>query len=252
MVDLYQLVAHADRLLEPGAIRDYCPNGLQVEGKRSVVKIVTGVSACMPLFEAAKEAGAEAVLVHHGMFFKSDPRVVKGSLKKRLSFLLENDLSLIGYHLPLDRHPRLGNNARLASILGLTEVTGFGVYNGKPIGVMGRLLMPVSMEVFMEWVEAAINPAARSYRFGKKEVETVALVSGGAPELVREAVEAGVDLFLTGEDAEWVYHLSREEGIHYVAAGHHATERFGVRALGEELARAFDIAHLFIDIPNPI
>ncbi len=251
-VDLLALVAEADRLLSPDEFRDYAPNGLQVEGVRSISKIVTGVSACMPLFEAAVEKGAQAVLVHHGMFWQSDPRPVTGGLKRRLAYLLKRDLSLIGYHLPLDRHATLGNNALLADTLELTNRTPFGSYNGMPIGVMGTLAHPTSVASFMERVKERINPHARIHPFGPTNVASVALVSGGAPELVREAVAKRADLYLTGEESEWVYHLSREEGIHYVAAGHHATETFGVRALGEELAKTFGIEVEFVDIPNPI
>lgn len=251
-IDLFALIEETDRLLSPDDFKDYAPNGLQVEGGRSINRIVTGVSACMALFEAAVEKKAQTVLVHHGMFWPGDPRTVTGGVKRRIAYLLEHDLSLIGYHLPLDRHPTVGNNVLLADALELTDRSPFGAYNGTPLGIMGVLSAPTPVASFMERVGERINPAARIHPFGPSVVRSVALVSGGAPELVREAITKRADLYLTGEESEWVYHLAKEEGIHYVAAGHHATERFGVRALGEHLAKKFGVDVEFVDIPNPI
>ncbi len=247
-----ELIAHMDRLLSVDTITDYCPIGLQVAGSDRVETVVTGVSACMPLFERAVEAGAQMVLVHHGMFWDNESRVVKGSLKDRLRFLLLNNLSLVGYHLPLDRHPKVGNNARIFAGLGLTGRVDFGRYKGQYIACMGTLPTPEPFEDFLDRVNRLFGVDAFHLPFGPEQVRTVAICSGGAPDLIREAIEVRADVYLTGEASEYVYHLAREEGIHFIGAGHHATERFGVMALGEELSRNFDVSCRFIDIPNPI
>lgn len=242
-----------DRLLDTGSISDYCPNGLQVEGTAEVSRVVCGVSACMPLFERAVEEQAQLVLVHHGMFWDGESRVVKGSLKKRLAFLLDNGLSLAGYHLPLDRHPEVGNNAQLFEKLGLTDRRDFGRYKGQTIACMGSLPQPLPFDDFLSSLSKVLGKDDLFHLpFGPSTVRTVALCSGGAPDLVREAVEVKADVYLTGEASEYVYHLAREEGIHYIGAGHHATERFGVMALGERLANEFNVECEFVDIPNPI
>ena len=252
MIDLYDITSFADSYLNVGEVKDYGPQGLQVEGARDVLSVVTGVSACMELFYAAKERGAQMVMVHHGMFWDNEPRVVKGSLKKRLAFLLENNISLAGYHLALDRHEESGNNIQLVKALGLVEPTPFGRYGDKSIGYMAQTKEPLPVENFIEMVRHKINPDSRHYYFGADKIEKVAIISGGAPEIVREAVEKKADLYLTGEETEWIYHFAKEESIHYVAAGHHATERFGIKALGEIIGKKFDVDVEFVDIKNPI
>lgn len=252
MADLHAITTFLNRYLEADRITDYCPNGLQVEGATEVTRIVTGVSACMALFERAVEEEAQMVLVHHGMFWDGDSKVVKGSLKDRLKFLLANDLSLLGYHLPLDRHPEVGNNARIFALLGLTGREEFGVYKGQAIACMGELPKPEPFDDFLNRVNKLFGEDAFHLPFGPGTVRRIALCSGGAPDLVREAVEKNADVYLTGEASEYVYHLAREEGIHYIGAGHHNTERFGVQALGERLCQEFDVECRFIDIPNPI
>ncbi len=249
---LINIVKYLDDYLDTSRFKDYCPVGLQVMGKKDVKKIVTGVSACLELFERAVEEEADAIIVHHGMFFDSDPKVVKGGLKKRLKILLENDISLLGYHLVLDAHDEVGNNAILLQKLGFTQSEPFGGYGGKSIGKMGSFETPVPADDFFETVKNEINSSARIYGFGPEKIGQVAIVSGGAPGLVREAIEKKADLYLTGEDTEWIYHLCKEENIHYVAAGHHATERFGIETLGRHLAKEFDVTAKFIDINNPI
>ncbi|MBI5816321.1 MAG: Nif3-like dinuclear metal center hexameric protein [Nitrospinae bacterium] len=252
MASLHEIIAFTDSYLDTGSIKDYCPQGLQAEGRGEVGKIVSGVSACAALFGEAVKRKADAVLVHHGMFWDSEPRVLKGSLKERVKLLLENDLSLIAYHLPLDRHPVSGNNIQLVKRLGLVDAEPFGDYHGKSIGYAAKTAAPVKIAAFMETVKEKINPAARFHAFGPGEIKSVAICSGAAPELVREAIERRADMFITGEEPEWIYHLAREEKIHYVAAGHHATERFGVMALGEVISEKFGVPVEFVDIPNPI
>ncbi|MFQ5508952.1 MAG: Nif3-like dinuclear metal center hexameric protein [Leptospirillia bacterium] len=252
MADLHDMVAFMDAYLAVDNIADYCPKGLQVEGAKEVTRVVTGVSACMPLFERAVEESAQMVLVHHGMFWDGDSKVVRGSLKQRLKFLLSNDLSLLGYHLPLDAHPEVGNNAQIFDRLGLSERTDFGVYKGQAIACMGTLPEPLAFDDFLSRVNAVFGGDAFHLPFGPDTVQTVAICSGGAPDLVREAIDRRADVYLTGEASEYVYHLAKEEGIHYIGAGHHATERFGVMALGEKLAAEFGVECRFVDIPNPI
>jgi len=228
MADLQKIVSFTNEFLGIDSIKDYCPNGLQVEGKREVGHIVTGVSACMELFNLAADIGAEAVLVHHGMFWDSDPRPVKGSVKARLKFLLDNDMSLIGYHLPLDRHPEVGNNIRMVKSLDLSSPKPFGMYGGQPIGFMGNTRKAEPIGGFVKRIEEVTNRKSTHHDFGPAVINVVAVCTGSAPGLVREAIDVGADMFITGEQTEWVYHLCKEEKIHYVAAGHHATERFGV------------------------
>ncbi len=252
MADLMKIVSFADDYLGADSFKDCTPNGLQVSGVCEVSKIVTGVSACMELFEAAKEESAQAVLAHHGMFFDSDPRIVTGSVKERLKFLLHNDISLIAYHLPLDAHTDIGNNASIVSTLGLVDKEPFGTYGNKTIGFLAKTAEPLPVSELVKAVQTKINLMTRHYCFGPHEVNRIAILSGGAPGLLREAISAGADVFLTGEDTEWIYHLAKEEGIHYLACGHHATERFGAKALGEVISGKFGIEAKFVDIPNPI
>ncbi len=252
MANLYEIVSYANELLETDRIKDYCPNGLQVEGKKEVRRIVTGVSACMELFEEATRRNADAIVVHHGMFWDSDPKPVKGSLKARIKFLLDNDLSLIGYHLPLDRHAEVGNNIELVRKLGLVDPKPFGMYGAQSISYIARTAEPTPVGEFIKTVSQVTMREARCHLFGPKLINLVSICSGGAPGLLREAIKRKADLFVTGEEAEWIYHLSKEEGIHYVAAGHHATERLGVIALGERIKEKFGVEVVFVDVANPI
>lgn len=253
MADLRGIVDFLDEYLGARTISDYGPQGLQVEGSAHVRKAVTGVSACMELFHAAKDRGANAVIVHHGMFWDSESRVIRGSLKERVRFLLDNDISLIGYHLPLDRHPDVGNNIQIVRKLDLTLEEPFGAYKGVTLGYIAKTMgETIPSEKFFDKIRDVINPSARVYPFGPGEVRTVAICSGGGQDTLREAIAKRADVFVTGEDTEWIYHLCKEERISYVAAGHHATERFGVMALAELVAARFGVETRFIDIPNPV
>ncbi len=244
--------SHLQEYLKVAAIADYCPNGVQVRGREPVGKIVTGVSACMALFEAAVEEKADLVLVHHGLFWDKESQVVEGSRKRRLKFLLEHDLTLMAYHLPLDGHPQLGNNIQILNKLDLTVAQPFGDYRGFVLSFIGRTAKAVTIEAFAERVERLFGGQPLVLPAGPEWINRVAVCSGGAPEMIREAKNRGADLFLSGEAAEPVFHYAHEEGIHFIAAGHHRTEMFGVQALGEHLAERFGVVHQFIDIPNPI
>ena len=252
MITLDKLTKAVSEYLDPDTMKEYCPNGLQVEGAGEVKKVVTGVSACMELFEAAKERNSEAVIVHHGIIWNSGERTIKGSMRERVKYLLQNDISLLAYHLPLDRHPEVGNNAQIAKALGLEDLKSFGDYNGKAIGWTGVTGGPRSAEEFMDVIRSAINGSASFHAFGPDTVEKVAVCSGGCQHMFHQAIKEKVDLFLTGEESEWIFHLAKEEGIHYAAAGHHATERFGPIALGEWISENLEVDVEFVDIHNPL
>ena len=251
MVQLVDLLDYTDNLLEVERFRDYCPNGLQVEGRDQVTKIVSGVTASQALLEKAVAAKADAILVHHGYFWQGeDPRVV-GIKYRRLRCLLENQISLIGYHLPLDAHPIYGNNAQLAERLGLSIEGRFG-RETPAIGMYGHLREPTPAVEFVAHVQAVLGQAPLHIAAGLEVVQSVAWCSGAAQGYIDKAVSLGVDAYLTGEVSEQTVHVARESGIHFISAGHHATERYGVQALGEHLRQQFDIEHTYIDIPNPV
>lgn len=249
-VALTTLVEETDRYLNAVKIADYCPNGLQVEGRPQVQRIVSGVTASQALLDAAVEARADVVLVHHGYFWKNeDPRVV-GIKQRRLKTLLSNDISLLAYHLPLDVHPEVGNSIQLARVLGLTVEGALEPDNPRSVGLVGSLEPPLSPSDFMQRVRSSLGREPLMIE-GPDLIKRIAWCTGGAQGYIEQAVAAGVDAYLTGEVSEPTVHIARENGLSFFAAGHHATERYGVQALGEYLAKRFAIEHLFIDCPNP-
>ena len=249
-VALTTLVDETDRFLNAVKIPDYCPNGLQVEGRPQVRRIVSGVTASQALLDAAIEAHADVVLVHHGYFWKNeDPRVV-GMKQRRLKTLLSNDISLLAYHLPLDVHPEVGNNVQLARLLGLTVEGSLEPDNPRSVGLVGSLDTPLAPAEFMRRIQSALGREPVMVE-GPGLIRRVAWCTGGAQGYIDQAVAAGVDAYLTGEISEPTAHIARENELSFFAAGHHATERYGVQALGEYLAKRFAIEHLFIDCPNP-
>ncbi|QOL13896.1 type 2 GTP cyclohydrolase I [Dickeya dianthicola] len=233
--------------LNVAAFQDYGPNGLQVEGRREVRRIVTGVTACQALLDAAVAQQADAVLVHHGYFWRNEPAVVRGMKRQRLKTLLANDLNLYGYHLPLDAHPEVGNNARLAAMLGiraLGEIESLLPY--------GELAQPCSGDDLRQTLEAVLaRPVLHSGDNAPAQIRRIAWCTGGGQGFIDQAADFGVDAFITGEVSEKTIHTAREMGLHFYAAGHHATERAGIRALGEWLASQHGFDVTFIDIPNP-
>jgi dinuclear metal center YbgI/SA1388 family protein len=237
--------------LKVGDFRDFGPQGLQVEGKDRVNKIISGVSGSVALFEAAAEAGADMVIVHHGIFWDKDSRVVKGGLKRRLEVLLQNGITLAGYHLCLDAHPEVGNNILGVRGLYLENIEPWGDYHGRTIGFRGAWSgKPVDEAV--QLIRELYGAPPLAFLYGPEEVGTVGIISGGAQGDLRGAVEDRLDMFITGEASEFVMNMAREGNIHFVAAGHYNTERLGIRALGEHLAEVFPVEHEFIDIPNPV
>lgn len=242
-----EILAYARELLDLDAYPDYGPMGLQVVGSMEVTRIACGVSASRELCERAATAGAQLVLVHHGLLWNNEPRTIDKRLKGRLQALFAADLTLAAYHLALDAHPELGNNVLLARELGVEVERPFA-----RIGVGGRLATPCPLEAFVARVRDRLGSGPLVFDHGPSTVESVAIVSGGAGRHLLEAAEEGYDLFLTGEAEEPSLHTARELGIHFVAAGHYATERLGVQALAARLAERFGLEWEFIDLPNPV
>lgn len=252
MAQLRDILAFCDALLQPEQYQDYCPNGLQVEGRAEVRCLVSGVTASMALLEAAAEAGADAVLVHHGYFWQGeDPRVV-GMKQRRLRQLLERGISLIAYHLPLDGHPELGNNAQLGKCLGIEPEGRFGKGPGEGIAMYGTLPQPQPAERLAQHIGHVLQRAPLHIAGNDRLVRRIGWCSGAAQGWIEQAAALGLDAYLSGEISEATVHAARELGLHYYAAGHHATEHGGVRALGERLARTFGLLHRHVDIPNPV
>ncbi len=249
---LDQLVAHLDELLQPGRFSDYCPNGLQVQGRDEVARIATGVTASQALVDAAIDWGADAVLVHHGYFWRGEPAPVVGMKRRRLGALLGADVSLLAYHLPLDAHPELGNNAQLGRLLGLEDQRPMHPEDPASVGSVGDLPRVSTAGEFCDRLAELTGQAPLLIGERGHAVQRVAWCTGAAQSYIEAAVAAGADLFITGEASEPTVHVAREEGIGFIAAGHHATERYGVQALGQYLAQAFGLEHRFIDIPNPV
>lgn len=252
MVTLRELVSYTNDKLDIGAFRDYCPNGLQVEGRPEIRTLVSGVSASQALLEAAIEAGADALLVHHGWFWKGEDERVVGIKRHRLKTLLEADVSLIAYHLPLDAHPELGNNAQLARRLGFLVEGSLGEEGGPGLVQYGRLPDPATPGQMSRHLHEVLGREPLHIPGGGRMIGTVAWCSGAAQSQLPLVAEHGLDAFITGEVSEQTVHIARESGVHFYSAGHHATERYGVQALGEHLAGEFALKHRFIDIENPV
>jgi dinuclear metal center YbgI/SA1388 family protein len=252
-MDRDHLVAYVDELLGSESLPDVGVNGLQVAGRAEIERVATAVSASAQLFAEAAEWGADAVLVHHGLLWRGgDPQRLVGSFRERVRLLLEHDLSLIAYHLPLDRNVDHGNAAVMARELGMEQLEAFGEFDGVMLGWAGVLPTPLTVEELRREVRRVCGQEPLILPGGPERIASVGIVTGGAPAAFDEAVASGLDAFVTGEAREWVMHRAAEEGVHFVAAGHYATERFGVRSLGEFLARRFDLEVRFFDLPNPV
>lgn len=251
MISLKELVSYTDRLLDVGAFKDYCPNGLQVEGCAEVVRLVSGVTASRRLIEAAIERGANALLVHHGYFWRGEDPCITGIKRERVRRLLGADVSLLAYHLPLDAHPELGNNAQLARLLGLNIEGPLDPRALPAIGLHGRISEPASVDALRRRLCAVLDREPLHVAGGPANIQTIGWCTGAAQGFIEQAAALGLDAYISGEISEQTVHIAREAGIHYFAAGHHATERYGPKALGEHLAQQFGLQHEFIDIDNP-
>jgi dinuclear metal center YbgI/SA1388 family protein len=252
MAQLKDLIQYLDELLEIGDFQDYGPNGLQVPGSAEVSVVVTGVSSHLEMFERAAELNADLVVAHHGLFWDFHPRSVSPTMKGRLRLLFDNDISLAGYHLPLDAHPEVGNNALICEALGLERAEPFGDHRGQTVGFVGRSDEGIAFGELRSRCAEVFGQEPFVWDAGPETVHSVGIVSGAAASSLGEAIAKGLDAFLTGEPAEHVMADARESGTHFIAAGHYATETFGVRRLGELLAERFGVEHRFVEIPNPI
>ena len=251
MVSLYDLETFLEGLLAPDRFADYAPNGLQVEGRPEVARIVGGVTASLALIEAAVDARADAVLVHHGWFWKNEDARVRGMKRSRLRLLLQHDISLFAYHLPLDAHEELGNNAQLARVLGIERAGALDGGAQPALVLHGRLAVPAAAAAFAHHIAERLGRAPLHVAGGPETIRTVAWCTGGAQDYIELAARAGVDAYISGEISERTTHVARESGIHYFAAGHHATERYGVQAVGARLRERLGVDFRFVDIDNP-
>jgi dinuclear metal center YbgI/SA1388 family protein len=252
MASIAAVIARLDELLDAPDHPDLGPNGLQVPGRRDVFRVVTGVSATRALIDRAVELDADLVLVHHGLFWDFDPTGLTPVLAERLRPLFKHDVNLAAYHLPLDAHPEVGNNAQLAAAIGLAEHEPFGSYKGRPIGRKGTFGEPVPVAELLARIERATERAPLHHPGGPDPVASIGIVTGSAASSLPEAAAEGLDAFVTGEPREHSMGEAAEYGVHFVAAGHYATETFGVRRLGELLEREFGIEHHWLPLPNPV
>lgn len=250
MIELEELERFLHTYLGVANFSDYCPNGIQVEGKKTIDVLATAVSANLETIEEAVSQGVHALIVHHGLFWKGDDQCIKGPLRKKLQLLLDHNISLLAYHLPLDAHDTIGNNWRAAQEMGWSDLKPFGQFGQSLIGVRGTF-SATDIDVLIAEVESYYqHPATIAYG-GKKEVSSAALISGGAWKEIKSAADAGVDCFITGNFDEPAWSLAKELGIHFLALGHSATERVGPKALGAYLEQHFQIPCPFLDIKNP-
>ena len=244
-----ELMEYLEGLLMPGKFKDYCPNGLQVEGRPEIRRIVAGVTASQALLDIAVKRGADAVLVHHGWFWKGEDGRVTGIRRRRLATLLANEINLLAYHLPLDAHPELGNNAQLAARLGWIPEGRFG---DQDIAWHGTLAEPCDLAALAQRVTSVLGRQPLVLGDSARPVRRIAWCSGGAQGYFEQAIALGVDAYLSGEVSEQTVHLARESGVAYLAAGHHATERYGAKALAGHLASQFGLECEFVDLENPV
>lgn len=252
VVALGELVRYTNDLLETGLFHDYCPNGLQVEGAHEVRKLVAGVTACQSLVDRCVEEGGDVLLVHHGYFWKGEDPGVTGMKRKRIAALLAGNVSLLAYHLPLDAHAELGNNVQLAKRLDLIVEGRFGTGSGPDIGYYGTPRKPLAADALGELIATRLGRVPLHIRGDATSIRRIGWCTGAAQSYIDLAADLDLDAFVSGEVSEQTTHVVRERGIHYFAAGHHATERYGVQALGEHLAHHFDCEYLFVDIDNPV
>ncbi len=244
-----ELENHLNQLLDITQFRDYCPNGLQVEGRDNIHNIISGVTASMDLLEAAITSNADAILVHHGYFWRGENACLTGIKGRRIAKLMTNKINLFAYHLPLDSHPELGNNTQLGKKLGLMETSRFGEQN---LAVIGEAPQVMTLTALADTISSVLMRKPMIVGDPNKPIRHIAWCTGAAQNFFEEAIQMNIDAFITGEISEQTVHIARESGIAFLSAGHHATERYGVQALGEHIAQKFGVNHQFIDIDNPV
>lgn len=252
MVALAELVTHLEDLLRVTQFSDYCPNGLQVEGRQEVQSLITGVTASADLIEMAIAKKADAIVVHHGYFWRGENPCITGMKRRRLRALLKHDISLLAYHLPLDAHPEYGNNVKLAAVLGFRSKGPLARDGDTTKGLYGTLDAPMSAATLYQRIAQALKRKPLLIAGGPDVIATIGWCTGAAQAFIDQAIARGLDAFLSGEISEPTVHAAREGGLHYFSAGHHATERYGVMALGEHLSKAFDLQVEFVDLDNPV
>jgi dinuclear metal center YbgI/SA1388 family protein len=247
------IIEELDAILQPARFEDFGPNGLQVPGAADVATVATGVSAHLELFELAAQEQAQLLIVHHGLFWGTGPGPIDAALKRRLEVLFAGDIGLAAYHLPLDAHPEFGNNALLARALGAERLEPFALHHGEAIGFLAHLPGDgIEASALFARVGEITAREPLVFEAGPAQVRRVAIVSGAGSDYLADAAAAGADALLTGEPTERVMAQARESGLHFIAAGHYATETLGVRRLGEHLAERFGVRHVFLDVPNPV
>lgn len=253
MITQKELADYLEQLLNVSSFKDYCPNGLQIEGRRLIKRLITGVTANLALLDAAIALQADAIIVHHGYFWRNEPATLTGMRHQRVKRLLINDINLFAFHLPLDAHPALGNNVQLGQRLGLTIHAHFGAQD---LAVYCDLPVPIKLTELIERVDQTLHRPAQVFGVSDPKeqpaLQRVAWCSGAAQNYFESAIMAGCDVFLSGEVSEQTVHIATESGVPYLAIGHHASERYGVQALGEHLAQKFGLEHQFIEIANPV
>ena len=251
MASLEIITEYINTFLQIDRFKDYCPNGLQIEGNSEVHSVVTGVTASQALIDLACEKNADAILVHHGYFWRNEDARIVGIKRQRIATLLENNISLLAYHLPLDAHPQVGNNVQLGQLLGIQINGELRSNDGKVCGSYGYLSPAMSAKAFKHSMDSVLNRKSTHIHAGASDITTIGWCTGAGQGFIEAAIRQNLDAYISGEISEATTHLAREAGIHYFAAGHHATERYGVQALAEHLVEQFGIEHEFVDVDNP-
>ena len=252
MAKLQDIIQWCDQTLKSTEFKDYAPNGLQIEGKTEVRKILAAVTASQDAIDAAIRENADLLLVHHGYFWKGEAYPITGMRGKRIKSLIQHDISLLAYHLPLDSHPSLGNNAAIADLLKLERIEALDPSERHPIGNIGYLNQPMPVEDFKKFVSETLKFDVTHLPADKNMIEKVGFCTGGAQDFIVKAAEQGCDAYISGEVSERTFYEAKELGIHYFACGHHATERYGVQRLGQAISEQFDIEYVYFELNNPI
>ena len=252
MAKLQDIIQWCDQTLKSPEFKDYAPNGLQIEGKTEVRKILAAVTASQDAIDAAIRENADLLLVHHGYFWKGEAYPITGMRGKRIKSLIQHDISLLAYHLPLDSHPSLGNNAAIADLLKLERIEALDPSERHPIGNIGYLNQPMPVEEFKKFVSEKLKFDVTHLPADKNMIEKVGFCTGGAQDFIVKAAEQSCDAYISGEVSERTFYEAKELGIHYFACGHHATERYGVQRLGQAISEQFDIEYVYFELNNPI